>query len=544
MTETISFNLLDEPWIPCLDATGAAQEYSLRDTFARASELQEIYAESPLVTASLYRLCLAVLHSALRGPKDWRAWGKLWSANGFDMARLNKYFKEEEIHTRFDLFGKHPFYQADDKRVKPNYAFSLIVGSQASNPTLWDHRLEAGSVTLTAAQAARAVITAQTFGLCGLSGVPRVSFEDSIGARGILFLVQGNNLFETLMLNLVRYPPDQNVFPDQSSKDKPAWESNNPFKARDKPSGYLDYLTWQNRRILLLPELDGERIVVKKMKWAPDLKSSKDVRDFMQRRRKNEKPKKDDPAWLPLKFDPDRALWRQSVTLLDWRNPDIQRPYVCDWLAELSNEGYLDSARRYRLMAFGWGKDRANIAFQRGERMPLPLTFLRDEQRIGKLTLALTLAEQSGGALTGAVKLLAGELTAAKSAKKESSKPSDKKGKRKQESDGDGGKERKARDQLAASWNVGARYWGALETPFWVLVDLLARGDHDNAWDAARFEWRDKVRDAIRRAFALAEEYAGTNPRALKAAVLARTQLRMSLGRIMPKQENGKEKEV
>lgn len=537
MTETFSFNLLDESWIPCLDATGAAREYSLRDTFARAGALQEIYAESPLVTASLYRLCLAVLHSALRGPKDWRAWAKLWDAKAFDMARLNKYF--EKWHSRFDLFGKHPFYQADDKRVKPNYAFSLIIGSQASNPTLWDHHLEAGSVTLTAAQAARAVITAQTFGLGGLSGVPRVSFEDSIGARGILFLVQGNNLFETIMLNLVRYPPDENVFPDQSSKDKPAWESDNPFKSRDKPLGYLDYLTWQNRRILLLPEVEGERIVVKKMKWAPDLKSRKDVRDFMQRRRKNEKPTKDAPAWLPLKFDPDRALWRESVTLLDWRNPTIQRPYLCDWLAELSNEGYLDPTRRYQLMAFGWGKERANIAFQRGERLPLPLTLIRDEQRIGKLTLALTLAEQSGGALKNAVKLLTGELTAAKSTK-ESPKPSNKKGRRKQESDGDGGKERKARDQLMESWNVAARYWGALESPFWALVDKLARGDNDDAWDAAHFEWRDKVRGEVAYAFTLAEEYAGTNPRALKATVLARTQLRISLGRIIPKTENGK----
>jgi CRISPR system Cascade subunit CasA len=73
------FNLIDEPWIPCipLQGDGTPQLFSLRETLTRAHELCEIYSDSPLTIAALHRLLLAILHDVF-GPKDTEAWKELW----------------------------------------------------------------------------------------------------------------------------------------------------------------------------------------------------------------------------------------------------------------------------------------------------------------------------------------------------------------------------------------------------------------------------------------------------------------------------------
>ena len=69
------FNLIDEPWIPCIDLHGQRVEYGIRDTLLKAHELREICDDSPLVTVAIHRLLLAILYRAHEGPKgfgDWR----------------------------------------------------------------------------------------------------------------------------------------------------------------------------------------------------------------------------------------------------------------------------------------------------------------------------------------------------------------------------------------------------------------------------------------------------------------------------------------
>ena len=58
-----SFDLVDKGWIPCLRLAGNERvEMGLRDVLAQAPTLREIYDPSPLVTVSLHRLLLAILH--------------------------------------------------------------------------------------------------------------------------------------------------------------------------------------------------------------------------------------------------------------------------------------------------------------------------------------------------------------------------------------------------------------------------------------------------------------------------------------------------
>ncbi len=44
---TFSFNLVDAPWIPCLDAEGRALELGLQETLTRAHELRELGGALP-----------------------------------------------------------------------------------------------------------------------------------------------------------------------------------------------------------------------------------------------------------------------------------------------------------------------------------------------------------------------------------------------------------------------------------------------------------------------------------------------------------------
>ena len=108
---TYTFNLIDEPWIPCLTFDGERVEFGLRDSLVQAHELRELHGDTPLETAALYRLLLAVLHRVF-GPEKRSRWKSLWARERFDKSTLENYLHRPEIYRRFDLFDpEKPFYQ-------------------------------------------------------------------------------------------------------------------------------------------------------------------------------------------------------------------------------------------------------------------------------------------------------------------------------------------------------------------------------------------------------------------------------------------------
>jgi CRISPR system Cascade subunit CasA len=110
---SISFNLVDQPWIPCITVTGDYQLLGLEQALLQAHQLRSLHDDSPLVLASLYRLLLAILHHNF-GPEATEAWAELCKEDlgGFDANTLNGYFHDRHRYTRFDLFHtQRPFYQ-------------------------------------------------------------------------------------------------------------------------------------------------------------------------------------------------------------------------------------------------------------------------------------------------------------------------------------------------------------------------------------------------------------------------------------------------
>jgi len=504
---THGFNLLESPWIPCTLRDGTPVELGLRDTLVRAHEVRELHGESPLVTVSLHRLLLAVLHRVFQGPANWTAWDKLWTLGHWEEKQIDGYL--DRWHHRFDLFDcDHPFYQAPDKRVEEPGPINRLIHEMAHGniATLFDHHIEGQNPALSPAKAARALVAIQGFGLGGF-GMGRLSHTDAPCTGGIVFLVQGDTLFETLALNLLRYP-DERLPGRAQENDRPVWEMDDPFTPeRSVPLGYLDYLTWQNRRILFFPETVNSHVLVRRMTEAPALRLKKDILDPMQHYadRGRGGPR-------PLSFREGRALWRDSAALFQLDAEGFRPPRTFDWLAELVYKDCLKRHQTRRYVAMGMSKSRAKVNFYRSERMPLPLAYLRDEHLVTHLATAIDMAEGTARQLWGATRTLATLILSPQADTEEGREPA-----------------REDLDQLTSQWAVERYYWGRLETPF-----LETMGALPDDIDTAMSNWRKTLERAAWAAFDQVTDQLAHDPHKLKAVVHSRGQLAAGLGKALP----------
>jgi CRISPR system Cascade subunit CasA len=506
-----SCNLIDEPWIPCIDLQGRAVTLGLGDTLAQAHRLQNIVGDSPLVTAALHRLLLAVIHSALRGPASRRGWADLWQAGCWDMRVLGDYL--DRWYNRFDLFHpERPFYQSEDLRVGSKSIISLIPEmASGNNATLFDHHTEEGGEAFRPARAARALVAAQTFGLAGLCNPKhKLYFTDAPWARGIVFLIEGDTLFQTLMLNLLRYNQEEPL--PAGENDAPAWEQNDPLQPdREVPLGYLDYLTWQNRRIMLYPEQPaGEKWIVRETRMAPGLRLTASLLDPMKHYRLDEK--RGELVW---RFREDRVLWRDSSALFQLNAEGHRPPLNFRWVANLVERLDLDPASRYRFAALGMASNKAKVDFFRQEHIPLPLAYFREKELGDALKTALEQADDVRRFLGGAVSALATLLLSPTAYD-------------------DNGRKPDPNDvaNLRNHWGVERRYWGRLEVSFLELVNALP-GDCESALET----WKQTLQRAAWEAFDQAQAMAGTDAKGLRATVRAGDQLAAGLTRLFPKPE-------
>ncbi len=509
-----SFNLVDCKWIPCIHGDGRVEMYSLRETLVKSHQIHGLQGETPLETAAIYRLLLAVLHSALRGPKDSSEWNDLWQQGKGDwnLPWLLDYLKAWYQH--FDLFHPdRPFFQVKDDRVKPKSVLDITHGMGTANE-LFDHVSVTYDVALSPAQAARRLIVGQLFGLGGgCDPSQNLYLSSGTWAKGVIFLLEGKNLFQTLALNLLNYNPELNRPIGGLGEDFPAWEMEDPYSpTRKLPYGYLDYLTWHNRRLYLIPEQDenGE-LVVRKMMLAPGLAMDSEVLHPMKHYKAGKK------GWYQEEFSEDKSLWRESHTLFLLNETIADKshrpPLIFSWLSFLIDRGYIEASQIYHYMALGMATHRtqAKIYFYREEHMPLPLRYLVDEDLVGKLAESVNISESVRKGLWRATNVLAQILIS----------PSlDESGKKSPDN--------KDVENLLNHWNTERYYWQQLEIPFLNFLQELPRHS------AAILTWRETVRRAAWDALEQAAAAAGTDAAALKAAVRARAMLGSSLKELFP----------
>jgi CRISPR system Cascade subunit CasA len=507
---SFSFNLIEEPFIPCLLADGSPIELGLRETLARAPELREIRDGSPLVTLALYRLLLAILHRNF-GPANLRDWKRLWEAGRWDQNKLDDYW--QRWRGRFDLFdNEFPFYQMAGFRVKEPSSINRLAHELASgnNATLFDHTLDNDPPPLSPAVAARLVIAQQAFAVGG--GKSQTGYTSHAPLiHGAVVFPQWRTLFETLMLNFLAYNATE---PIPAEEDLPAWERDRPVPStgRPQPAGYLDYLTWQSRTLCLHLESVNGSVIVRRVSYAQGRKlEAPSLMDPMMAYRRDKSR-----GWQPLRLSEHKELWRDSGALFQL-TPDDQgkRPGCFNWLARLVADGILSPAQHYDFAVYGLCSDQAKINFWRHDRMPLPLAYLNDGDLVTALQQALKLAEEGGRVLRRSVWHLATLILAPNG----------------QSPDTD--RVRSVVDNLAPD----RLYWSRLEIPFRQFLVRLAERPDAREQEVARWVKGELSRQAWQ-AF---EQTAGAldhSARMLRAVVQARQRLHSGLSSLLePYQE-------
>lgn len=494
-----SYNLVDEKWIPCIMLDGNYIEIGIRETFLNAHNIKEIFDSSPLINAALYRFLLVILHRVF-GPESINSWESLWKMGQFNMTDLASYL--DRWYDRFDLFNDvHPFYQkiVSKKKVKQVPINDLIPElARGNNPTLFDHTTDDNPPPLSANQAAKILLAIQQFKLGGLSGLGE-NFVDAPAARNALFFVRGSSLFKTLMLNMVNYDKHHPI--PGTNEDMPVWERDNIMDS-SVPQGYLDYLTWQTLYIRLYPYMSngGIKVVNCELALGRNMDNTIYIFDPFVAFVKNKRNK--DQGWFGLRFDRDRALWRDSTSFLSFYLEDKKPPEILRWLRLLTDKAILDKNIIFQLDAIGIGAKQAKIFLWRHESLPLPLVYLNDENLSGDLQLALTYSENAAIALKSTLRSYAMDILFT--------------------------------PERPPDWDIVRDYiehfggenifWSELEIPFYHLLIALPMNRKD-----AFTIWLDKLRQMTWIAFDSVTRDSDNSARTLKALVKARRNLGIKL---------------
>lgn len=385
------FNLVHEPFIPCLVRDGPPAEYGLQEVLVRAHKIAELRDESPLVTVALHRLLLAILHRCYQGPKRPAERIALWKAGRFDAERIAAYF--QTWADRFNLFHEnYPFFQIAGFTTKEPSGINRLAQelSRGNNAALFDHTTDDPPPPFTAARAARALIAEQAFAVGGGKSDTGYTMHAPL-VSGAAVLVRGNTLFETLWLNLTTFTNQEPIasLPD----DAPVWERSpaEPHKQPSRPRGYLDYLTWQSRTLRLDPEEENGQMTVRRVFYAQGrkLETAAGFYDPMMAYTRGKKE-----GDRPIQLRESRELWRDSATLFQFAETDhFMGPKILHSLKASDLRQVLPSSARYRLSVFGLCTDKAKVSFWRHETLPLPLAYLDNARLVESLKKALALAE-------------------------------------------------------------------------------------------------------------------------------------------------------
>lgn len=276
----IEFNLLDEKWILARKSDCTVDELSLTDALLKAHEYVELAGELPTQDVAVLRLMLAVLHTVFSrySPQgepsplydsddaEYR-WKELWNAGRLPEKPIRDYLAS--VHDRFWLFHPdRPFYQTEAAKIGTEYTASKLNGavSESGNKI----RLFCGCTgvqksELSYSEAARWLLYVNNYD--DTSSKPKGKNLPSPGAGWLgklgLITIRGNNLFETLVYNLILLNHKRN-FSEVWGPECPAWEPDVPNTAEraeiPMPDNLSELYTLQSRRLWLNRD-DNEKVI-------------------------------------------------------------------------------------------------------------------------------------------------------------------------------------------------------------------------------------------------------------------------------------------
>lgn len=384
-----SFNLVTEPWIQVLDQDGNPKEVSLLDVFENAASYQRLAGDMASQDLVILRLLVAILttvysrvdvdgevyewltldekmHVKEADEEDYEyddlvnTWQLLYKNGKFSNSVI-QYLKANS--SKFDFLGDDPFYQVNkevyDQEVPANKKVNIkspkgtvdikqinrTISESNNSPSIFSPKTRQTKNEVNLAQLVRWIITYQSF--TGVTDKTKVNSKKKFSvSAGWLYglnpvFAQGENLFQTLMLNL--------VFSEEYRTGKPFWEFENaveyieflkeePF-ARDLSISTL-YTLWS--RMLHIEWINEEPIIF--TAGLPKLDSTEAFIEPMTTWRRNKKTGEVYPATKHLN-DLTKAMWRnfgQYVRTTDSDElEDMHEPEIIKWLRNVQDNEYL-----------------------------------------------------------------------------------------------------------------------------------------------------------------------------------------------------------
>lgn len=335
MNET-EFNLIDEPWICVMDDDCKTKEVSLMDAIVNAHRYKSLSGEIPAQDIAVMRVILAVLHTVFSRydengepselEKDENKalcrWKALWDKGCFPENAIREYLKK--WYERFWLFHpQRPFFQIADMKRGTTYNSPKLNGevSESGNKARI-FSLYSGNEKneLTYSQAARWLLYINAYddtsskptkeGKAEAGGSLPSAGAGWLGKLGLIFII-GNNLFETLMLNMVVINQN-NIQINQN----PLWEHETVSSAERNeiavPDNLAELYTLQSRRIFLIRK---ENSVTGYKLLGGDFFQKENA--FFEPMTVWRTPNKSNEQYTPKRHDSSKQLWRDFSVLYD-----------------------------------------------------------------------------------------------------------------------------------------------------------------------------------------------------------------------------------
>lgn len=353
--EQMEFNLLDEPWIRVMTEDCIVVERSLMQVLLNSHQYQRLAGELPTQDVALLRLLLAILQTVFyrvdpEGEDDpiedraaaIRRWQALWNADRFPVQPIRTYL--ETWKDRFWLFHpEHPFYQVPAAAVGTKFKASKLNGElseSAHKMRLFPLRDGEEKETLSYAEAARWLVTLIGFDDSASTKKETGTGTGWLGDRVNVYAI-GENLFETLMLNLVFLKDGRYVW----AENIPAWEQPTMTTAKKReiplPDNQAELLTLQSRRLILNRE--ENRVTGFSSTGGDFFGKEGRVNAFSEQMtlwRAGKTLKNAVPQFVPASVDPWRQMWRDFEVILG-RREDTHIPGVVAWLTELCRKNVI-----------------------------------------------------------------------------------------------------------------------------------------------------------------------------------------------------------
>lgn len=385
MTESLtSFDLTQKNWVPVVTQDGLYREVSLLELFAQWDSLRELQADNPPTTLALHRFLLALLHWVYEGPEDEEDWERIKDDNGEEVIT---YLKEHQ--DCFDLLHPdRPFMQDSTLTVDMAgeiYQAYVLHGNNTSTVFCHEHQWSGDSLDIAAA--ARLVLRLHVFDVGGRKTGSSVSAGVIPTMDAANVLVRGNSLKETLLLNLIRYDGEDYPFPLKGD-DLPAWERE-PQPAQERvPAGYVDYLTFQWRRVRLF--FEGDLAVNVVVHPGDRLPKSHSPADYEMAIAYTKNPKKPGDRYT-VRLNLNRSLWRDSAAFLQ-SSDAWDCPRIITWIAELQQAKLV--ADWLNLQVLGLTVDNAKPLGWVSEQLSVPTAYVTEKSLWQALDSALQFAEK------------------------------------------------------------------------------------------------------------------------------------------------------